>query len=122
MRTNNSLEGIHNRINKFFDTNNPTIWNFIDKLRSFDESIYSDVLQWNNGLEPSARKKWYCGESKGRCAWSLWSNRQYGLLTIRGESISLVVRIVLLLTVFYLFIVSHVIYCLLVINCNKICF
>lgn len=56
MRTNNSLEGIHNRINKF-DTNNPTIWNFIDKLRSFDESIYSDVLQWNNGLEPSARKK-----------------------------------------------------------------
>jgi hypothetical protein len=62
MRTNNSLEGIHNRINKFFDTNNPTIWNFIDKLRSFDESIYSDVLQWNNGLEPSARKKWSTAE------------------------------------------------------------
>ena len=58
MRTNNSAEGGHAKLNRFMQVSHPTLWRFIDTLRRLDESIYSDVRQWENGQTPGIRT-WY---------------------------------------------------------------
>ena len=58
MQTNNSLEGFHNRLNGSLNEMHPTLWKCIDKLKMVDESVYSDVLQWQQGYDPYASKKW----------------------------------------------------------------
>ena len=36
----------------------PSLWKFIDKLKDFDESVYSDMLQWMDRKEPHSSKHW----------------------------------------------------------------
>ena len=58
MRTNNSLEGCNNKFNGALQSMHPSLWKFIDKLKDFDESIYSDMLQWIDRKEPYSSKHW----------------------------------------------------------------
>ena len=57
-RTNNSIEGYHFKLKLVLKQGHSTLWSFISKLRDFDETIYSDLRQWNNGQEPPERKLW----------------------------------------------------------------
>ena len=58
MKTNNSAEGQNFKINSTMQEMHPSIWKFIDKIRNFDESTYSDFLQWNDGKVPTESKIW----------------------------------------------------------------
>uniref|UniRef100_A0A914D5R3 Transposase n=1 Tax=Acrobeloides nanus TaxID=290746 RepID=A0A914D5R3_9BILA len=57
-RTNNSIEGYHHKLKLVMKHGHSTLWTFISMLREFDETIYSDLRQWDNGLEPPGRKLW----------------------------------------------------------------
>uniref|UniRef100_A0A914EC05 MULE transposase domain-containing protein n=1 Tax=Acrobeloides nanus TaxID=290746 RepID=A0A914EC05_9BILA len=58
MRTNNSVEGFHMRINMFFEVTHPTLWKFIARLRKFEDIIYKELRSWENGQLPPKRKLW----------------------------------------------------------------
>lgn len=58
-RTNNAIEGWHNKMVHFIGGKNPNIWNFLDKLKnsqSNTESIINDIMV---GVPPRQKKKNY---------------------------------------------------------------
>lgn len=64
MRTTNTIEGYHFRINSIMGEMHPTLWKFIEKLKKFDESINSDYLQWIDGKEPTRVRRYVAQEKQ----------------------------------------------------------
>jgi hypothetical protein len=64
MRTTNTIEGYHFRINSIMSEMHPTLWKFIENLKKFDESINSDYLQWIDGKEPTRVQRYVAQEKQ----------------------------------------------------------
>ena len=56
MRTNNSAEAYHRRINSIFQCSHPTLWLFLQKLVDEENVVHADLVQINAG-EPPKKKK-----------------------------------------------------------------
>lgn len=56
MRTNNSAEAYHRRINSIFQCAHPTLWLFLQKLIDEESVVHADLVQINAG-EPPKKKK-----------------------------------------------------------------
>lgn len=56
MRTNNSAEAYHRRINSIFQCSHPTLWLFLQKLIDEENVVHTDLVQINAG-EPPKKKK-----------------------------------------------------------------
>ena len=51
MRTNNSAEAYHRRINSVFQCAHPTLWVFLKKLIDEESAVHADLVQINERLE-----------------------------------------------------------------------
>ncbi|CAF4921633.1 unnamed protein product, partial [Rotaria magnacalcarata] len=56
MRTNNSAEAYHRRINSVFQCSHPTLWLFLQRLIDEENVVHADLVQINAG-EPPKKKK-----------------------------------------------------------------
>ncbi len=56
MRTNNSAEAYHRRINSTFQCAHPTLWVFIQKLINEENAIHADLVHIKAGQEPPNKK------------------------------------------------------------------
>lgn len=56
MRTNNSAEAYHRRINSIFQCAHPTLWLFLQKLIDEENVMHADIVQINAG-EAAKKKK-----------------------------------------------------------------
>jgi hypothetical protein len=56
MRTNNSAEAYHRRINSVFQCAHPTLWVFIQKLIDEENPIHADLVHIKSGQEPPSKK------------------------------------------------------------------
>ena len=56
MRTNNSAEAYHRRINSTFQCAHPTLWVFLKKLIDEENNTHVDILQICAGQPPKKKK------------------------------------------------------------------
>ncbi|CAF4586963.1 unnamed protein product [Rotaria sp. Silwood2] len=57
MRTNNSAEAYHRRINSIFQCSHPTLWVFLQKLIDEQNATHTDVVHIKSGQAPKSKKK-----------------------------------------------------------------
>lgn len=57
MRTNNSAEGYHLRINSIFQCSHPTLWVFLQKLIDEQNNTHADIIHIKSGQAPNTKKK-----------------------------------------------------------------
>uniref|UniRef100_A0A914E4W4 MULE transposase domain-containing protein n=1 Tax=Acrobeloides nanus TaxID=290746 RepID=A0A914E4W4_9BILA len=89
-RTNNSVEGYHNKLKKFIRSGYTTIWSFIAKIRDFDETVYSDYRQWTNGQVQLSQKKWRLTQARKLRLVNQWGQPGVNCIDyLRGISSSL---------------------------------
>ena len=56
MRTNNSAEAYHRRINSIFQCAHPTLWLFLQKLIDEENVVHADMVQIDAGEPPKEKK------------------------------------------------------------------
>ena len=56
IRTNNSAEAYHRRINSIFQCARPTLWLFLQKLIDEENVVHADLVQINAGKTPKKKK------------------------------------------------------------------
>ena len=56
MRTNNSAEAYHRRINSIFQCARPILWLFLQKFIDEENVVHADLVQINAGKTPKKRK------------------------------------------------------------------
>ena len=54
MRTNNSAEAYHRRINSIFQCSHPTLWVFLQKLIDEQNATHADIVHIKSGQVPKA--------------------------------------------------------------------
>jgi hypothetical protein len=57
MRTNNSAEAYHRRINSIFQCSHPTLWVFLQKLIDEQNNTHADIVHIKSGQAPKTKKK-----------------------------------------------------------------
>jgi hypothetical protein len=57
MRTNNSAEAYHRRINSIFQCAHPTLWLSLQKLIDEENVVHVDMIQINAGEPPKKKKR-----------------------------------------------------------------
>jgi len=57
MRTNNSAEGYHRRINSIFQCSHPTLWVFLQKLIDEQNNTHANIIHIKSGQAPNTKKK-----------------------------------------------------------------
>uniref|UniRef100_A0A914YFB7 MULE transposase domain-containing protein n=1 Tax=Panagrolaimus superbus TaxID=310955 RepID=A0A914YFB7_9BILA len=86
-RTNNSVEGFHNRLRAFFNVSKPSFYNFMSKLRTFIGSVEADQRDLLNN-KPLSRlsTSWKLLEEKKLSALENYNNNEIlQFLTIVGN-------------------------------------
>ena len=56
MRTNNSAEAYHHRINSIFQCSHPTLWVFLLKLIDEQNATHADIVHIKSGQLPKTKK------------------------------------------------------------------
>ena len=56
MRTNNSAEAYHRRINSIFQCSHPTLWVFLQKLIDEQNATHADIVHIKSGQVPKTKK------------------------------------------------------------------
>ena len=56
MRTNNSAEAYHRRINSIFQCSHPTLWVFLQKLIDEQNATHADIVHIKAGQVPKTKK------------------------------------------------------------------
>ena len=57
MRTNNSAEAYHRRINSIFQCSHPTLWVFLQKLIDEQNGTHADIAHIKSGQVPKTKKR-----------------------------------------------------------------
>ncbi|CAF3659895.1 unnamed protein product [Rotaria socialis] len=57
MRTNNSAEAYHRRINAIFQCSHPTLWVFLQKLIDEQNATHADIVHIRSGQVPKSKNK-----------------------------------------------------------------
>ncbi|CAF4863424.1 unnamed protein product, partial [Rotaria sp. Silwood2] len=57
MRTNNSAEAYHRRINSIFQCSHPILWVFLPKLIDEQNATHTDIVDIKSGQAPKSKKK-----------------------------------------------------------------
>jgi hemerythrin superfamily protein len=57
MKTNNSLEGYHLKLQMYYRVEHPSFWVFLEGLKNFDASVDADINELVNSKEINKRKK-----------------------------------------------------------------
>ena len=58
MRTNNSVEAWHRRLSSVVQCQHPTLWSFIESLRSEEHYIHCQVIKLQSGEKIQPNKKY----------------------------------------------------------------
>ena len=84
MRTDNSAEASHRRINSIFQCAHPTLWLFVQKLIDEENVVHADLIQINAGELPKKNK---INERLQRRLVNLL-NRNHDQLSVQLDSIA----------------------------------
>ncbi|CAF4022700.1 unnamed protein product, partial [Didymodactylos carnosus] len=64
LRSNNHVEGWHNKLHKSFQCEHPTLWTFLEKLKTEESSLQLDLAAINAGQEAKIQQKRYADHNK----------------------------------------------------------